>query len=228
MNSAALDNPIWSALTSEHESFAQSRGLARRYPAEVSPFAALAVPTPAAFEDLAALVSREENVALFTADQIEVPPSWQVVRSRWLDQMICTQAQKVSHPALAVLGQADAQEMLALTVETEPGPFRPQTYRLGNYLGVRGNDGSLVAMAGQRLKLDRFTEISAVCTRPDFRGRGFARALVSTLALEVLSQKRVPFLHVNSENPARLLYESIGFRLCRSVRVTVVAKAGGE
>jgi ribosomal protein S18 acetylase RimI-like enzyme len=228
MDFAALDNPIWSSLTSGHESFAQSHGLARRYPAEVSLFAALAAATPDAFEDLAALVRNGESVALFTPEEIDVPGGWHVVRSRWLDQMICTQVTEAPSPALMLLGPADAPDMLALTAATEPGPFRPQTYRMGNYFGVRGSDGSLLAMAGQRFHLDGFTEISAVCTRPEFRGRGFARGLVSTLALDILAQKRVPFLHVNPENPARLVYESVGFRLRRSIRVTVVAKAAGE
>jgi GNAT superfamily N-acetyltransferase/uncharacterized protein YbdZ (MbtH family) len=222
MTDAALDNPIWSALTSRHQSMAQSRGLACRYPANVSPFAALAAPTPDAFGDLAALVGHEENVALFTSEVIEIPAGWQVVRSRWLDQMVCTEAPQLERLSLHRLGPADVPEMLALTAATEPGPFRPETYRMGSYLGVRGSDGTLLAMAGQRLQLDGFTEISAVCTRTEFRGRGLARGLVSMLASSILAENRVPFLHVNSENPARLLYEKVGFHLRRAIRLTVI------
>jgi hypothetical protein len=63
----SLDNPIWFALTTEHRLLARSHGLARRYPPDVSPLAALLRPTNDAFADLHLLVSPGEHVALFTA-----------------------------------------------------------------------------------------------------------------------------------------------------------------
>src|SRR5580704_9648807 len=84
-----LDNPIWSALTTEHQHLARSHGLARRYLPDVSPFAGFLDPTEDAFADLERLVSPGEHVAFFTASPFDVPGGWQVDRSRWIDQMIC-------------------------------------------------------------------------------------------------------------------------------------------
>jgi len=219
----ALDNPIWFALTTEHRTLARSHGLARRYPPDVSPLAALLHPTNDAFADLRQLVSPGEHVALFTASSFEVPGDWQVDRSRWIDQMICEAS--VASPPVAplALGTTDVPEMLELTAATEPGPFLPQTIEMGSYFGIRASDGRLVAMAGERLQSTAFTEISAVCTHPDFRGRGYARALTTFLAAQILAAGKIPFLHVKSENGARVVYQQIGFHLRTAICLTVIS-----
>jgi hypothetical protein len=168
----SLDNPIWFALTTEHRTLARSHGLARRYPPDVSPLAALFHPTSDAFADLRQLVSPGEHVALFTASSLDIPGGWQIDRSRWINQMICEASVASRSVAPLPLGTTDVPEMLELTDATEPGPFLPQTIEMGSYFGIRASDGRLVAMAGERLQSTAFTEISAVCTHPDFRGRG--------------------------------------------------------
>ncbi len=207
----SLDNPIWFVLTTEHRLLAHSYGLARRYPPDVSPLVALLHPTNEAFADLRRLVSPGEHVALFTASPLDVPGDWQVDRSRWIDQMIC-EASLVSPPVAA-----------ELTAATEPGPFLPQTIRMGSYFGIRASDGRLVAMAGERLQSTGFAEISAVCTHPEFRGRGYARALVMFLAAQILAAGKTPFLHVKSENGAKVVYQKIGFRLRAAICLTVIS-----
>jgi predicted GNAT family acetyltransferase len=126
--------------------------------------------------------------------------------------------------SLLVLGQADVPEMLALTAVTEPGPFVEATIRMGRYFGIRSSDGTLAAMAGERLRLDGLTEISAVCTDPRFQGRGHARELVTYLVALLASEGKVPFLHVKSENGAKSLYEKLGFRVRCEMRLTVLAR----
>jgi ribosomal protein S18 acetylase RimI-like enzyme len=219
----SLDNPIWFALTTEHHLLACSHGLARRYPPDVSPLAALLHPTNDAFADLQRLVSPGEHVALFTASPLDVPGDWQVDRSRWIDQMIC-EASLDSRPVAPLpLGARDVPEMLELTAATEPGPFLPQTIQMGSYFGIRASDGRLVAMAGERLQSKAFAEISAVCTLPEFRGRGYARALVTFLAAQILAAGKTPFLHVKSENEAKVVYQKIGFRLRAAIWLTVIS-----
>jgi ribosomal protein S18 acetylase RimI-like enzyme len=219
----SLDNPIWFALTTEHRPLARSHGLARRYPPDVSPLAALLHPTNDAFADLQRLVSPGEHVALFTASPPGVPGDWQVDRSRWIDQMICEASLARPPVAPLALGTADVTEMLELTAATEPGPFLPQTIQMGSYFGIRASDGRLVAMAGERLKSTGFAEISAVCTHPEFRGHGYARALVTFLAAEILAAGKTPFLHVKSENDAKVVYQKIGFRLRAAICLTVIS-----
>jgi ribosomal protein S18 acetylase RimI-like enzyme len=219
----SLDNPIWFALTTEHRSLARSHGHARRYPPDVSPLAALLHPTNEAFADLRQLVSPGEHVALFTASPLDVPVDWHVDRSRWIDQMICGASLEPPNASPVALGITDVPEMLALTAATDPGPFLPQTILMGSYFGVRASDGRLVAMAGERLKSTAFSEISAVCTHPEFRGRGYARVLVTFLTAQIQAAGKTPFLHVKSENGAKVIYQNIGFRLRTAMYLTVIS-----
>jgi ribosomal protein S18 acetylase RimI-like enzyme len=218
-----LDNPIWSALTTEHQHLARSHGLARRYLPDVSPFAGFLDPTEDAFADLERLVSPGEHVAFFTASPFDVPGGWQVDRSRWIDQMICDTSLAAPPLAPLPLGTTDVPEMLELTAATDPGPFLPQTIQMGSYFGIRASDGRLVAMAGERLQTNGFAEISAVCTHPEFRGRGYARDLTTFLAAQILTAGKSPFLHVKSENGAKAVYEKIGFRLRAAICLTVIS-----
>jgi predicted GNAT family acetyltransferase len=220
---AHLDNPIWNALTTAHRPLARATGLAVRYPSDVSPLSGVREPTPRAFADLRTLVAPEESVGLFTSEALDVPSDWTVVRTRQIDQMVCTEPARSSSIPVVRLGHADVPDMLKLTAATEPGPFLPETIRMGRYFGIRSEDGRLVAMAGERLTLDGFTEISAVCTDPAFRGRGYSKALIVPLVNEMLSQNRVPFLHVKTENTAKAVYERIGFRVRRAIHVTVIS-----
>jgi ribosomal protein S18 acetylase RimI-like enzyme len=218
-----LDNPIWSALTTEHQHLARSHGLARRYLPDVSPFAGFLDPTEDAFADLERLVSPGEHVAFFTASPFDVPGGWQVDRSRWIDQMICDTSLAAPPLAPLPLGTTDVPEMLELTAATDPGPFLPQTIQMGRYFGIRASDGRLVAMAGERLQSTAFAEISAVCTLPEFRGQGYARALVTFLVAQILATGKTPFLHVKSENGAKVVYQKIGFRLRAEIWLTVIS-----
>jgi predicted GNAT family acetyltransferase len=152
-----------------------------------------------------------------------VPRDWQVDRSRWIDQMICEAPLDPPPVAPLPLGITDVPEMLELTAVTDPGPFSPQTIQMGNYFGIRASDGRLVAMAGERLRSAAFAEISAVCTLPEFRGRGYARDLVTFLAAQILAAGKTPFLHVKSENGAKVVYHKIGFRLRAEIWLTVVS-----
>src|SRR5260370_5141790 len=134
------------------------------------------------------------------------------------------EASLVSPPVASLpLGTTDVPEMLELPAATKPGPFVPQTIRMGSYFGIRASDGRLVAMAGERLQSAGFAEISAVCTHPEFRGRGYARALVMFLAAQILAAGKTPFLHVKSENGAKAVYQKIGFRLRAARFLTVIS-----
>ena len=121
------------------------------------------------------------------------------------------------------LATTDVPEMLELAAATEPGPFLPQTIQMGNYFGIRASDGRLAAMAGERLQSTGFAEISAVCTHPEFRGRGYARDLVTFLGARILAAGKTPFLHVKSENGAKAVYQKIGFRLRAPIWLTVIS-----
>jgi len=220
---AELDNPIWSALTSGHASMAIAHGRARRYPPTVSAFAAMEAADASAFEDLSHIVGADERVALFTSDLVNVPDTWQTHRTFWLDQMVCSVVAEPASIDIRELDRSDVPEMLALTAATQPGPFLEDTIRMGRYIGIRTDDGRLAAMAGQRLRPAGFTELSAVCTDPAFRGRGYAAALITILAADLWRQGVTPMLHVMTDNPAKRLYDRLGFHFRRPIRFTLIA-----
>jgi ribosomal protein S18 acetylase RimI-like enzyme len=227
-NDVLLDNPIWNSLAGHHAHLALGaevgRGLARRYPAEIGPLAAVQEATPEAYAELAAVVPEGDLAILFFEDTPAIPEGWQLLRGGTLVQMVCAAAP--AEPALAeaivALEPADYPEMVALTALTEPGPFRAQTAQLGAFAGIRV-DGRLAAMAGQRMSLEGFAEISAVCTHPEFRGRGFAQALVASVARTIHAAGRMPFLTAFEGNTGAIrVYEQVGFVVRRRFSLAVV------
>ena len=127
--------------------------------------------------------------------------------------------------AFVELNSTDIPEMVTLAKLTEPGPFGTRTRELGTYLGIK-NDGKLAAMAGERLKVPGFTEISAVCTHPTQTGHGYASALVAELTARIHARGETPFLH-SRENNARALdvYRRLGFTQRLLFHLMVVEKA---
>jgi ribosomal protein S18 acetylase RimI-like enzyme len=210
---SALDGPIWSALTTQHKAFAVGDRLARRYPAAIGPFAAVSECSPAAAADLGALAA-EGPVALVSAGPLGPLPGLKVEFRAVLHQMIAPGVDLADQDAAVTvteLGESDVPAMLELTALTRPGPFLPETYRLGRYVGIR--DGArLVAMGGERMHLDGYTEISAVCTHPDHRGKGYAGILMRDLMRRIRARGETPILHVFDGNPGAIaLYQRLGF-----------------
>ncbi len=206
-----LDNPFWSSLRSRHGNIAQTVGDVARYPAEYAPFLGVARADTDVTEALASLVANGESVYLLGVVPA-VPHGWQLEAFRPLAQMICTNPiAVVDGPEVIALTDAHRADVLALTALVYPHYFRPRTMDMGRYFGIY-QDGRLAAMVGERLGMQTLQEISAVCTHPDFNGRGYARRLTALLSNDNLEHGRTPFLHVSYENPrAKKLYDQIGY-----------------
>ena len=227
-DTSALDRPIWSALTQNQAGFAQVAGPARRYPEDMARFAATEDLSPASIAALAPLFPPQGALALFEATDVTPPrlnPGLDVLRRATVLQMVAGDTPVAPGPAFTPLGEADVADMLELVARTNPGPFAAGTHRLGRYLGLR-QAGKLVAMAGERMRLAGFTEISAVCTAPELRGQGLGARAVAALVALIRAEGAVPFLHVFADNaPAIALYEKLGFTLRRELRLTVLRRA---
>jgi ribosomal protein S18 acetylase RimI-like enzyme len=219
---ARLDNPIYAALSSVHAAFAQIAGRALRYPADVAPFLGLpAEPSPEDWRRAIEVVPPGTYAAIMHAGD-DVPEAWTTLQKFEAVQMIGEQAVGVDAPEAIRLCADDVPEMLELVRQTDPGPFLDRTIELGDYIGMR-RDGRLVAMAGERLHLDGWTEISAVCTAPSDRGQGMASRLLGALIAGIQHRSERPFLHVLTTNTEAIrLYEGLGFRVRRPLTISVL------
>jgi ribosomal protein S18 acetylase RimI-like enzyme len=208
---AAPDNPIWQALRSDHAGLGAGDDCAAAYRAEVAPFVGVAAADLRCGEALAALIGERETCYLVGVIPPQVP-GWQLHDHGVIDQMVCAAAPAVPEgPSVVELGAEHLDDMLALTALVYPGYFRRDTPRMGRYLGIY-IDGCLAAMAGERMALPGWREISGVCTHPDHLGRGYAQRLVALATRRITADGRQPFLHVSAANVrAKRIYEHLGY-----------------
>ena len=215
-----LDNIIWKALTTRHASFSEGSGQARRFVREVSPLTAMQEPSTEGFASLAELVGAGGAAYLFLDEIPAAREGWTIGATSPLVQMVCENGNgagiaKESNLQICELGKSDSADMLELTALTKPGPFNSRTHELGTYLGIR-SQGRLVSMAGERLKVPGYTEVSAVCTHPEHLGKGYAALLMTEVMQAIRRRGELPFLHVRQINTRAIgLYERLGFRLRR-------------
>ncbi|MDE1950738.1 MAG: GNAT family N-acetyltransferase [Burkholderiales bacterium] len=215
-----LDNPVWNALGGPHRRFALGSGRARRYEPAVCSFAAIDAAEPAAYADLARLLGPGTEARLMRREAEALPPGWSESRNWPLLQMVAPafDGRQTEGPPLRELGPGDAASAVALVELTQPGPFGPRTLEMGRYLGVF-EDGELVALSGERMCLDGWVELSAICTHPRVRGRGLAEYLMRRLMRDAFARGQTPFLHVLPENaPAIALYRRLGFGVRAELR----------
>jgi ribosomal protein S18 acetylase RimI-like enzyme len=226
-DASALDHSAWTSLTGPHARFAEIVGHAARYPADVSPFAAIDPRGGVqAWDDLAALLG-PGGMAPVSGAGLVPPDDWEVVVRIAGVQMIDMAVAAVEDPETIRLGGPDVPEMLELVGRTQPGPFLRRTIEMGNYLGIRRN-GILVAMAGERLHPPGWTEISAVCTDEAYRGQGLGSRLVKAVVAGIRQRRESAFLHATASNVNAIrLYESLGFALRAPVLFQAVRVRGG-
>jgi len=229
-----LDNPIWQALTTSLAHFARTAQSARRFPNDVTTLGGFPEPTQECYDSLASILDDVKATGVFFDSPQQPPEGWTVLGGAPLFQMIYrnggptpASGSKRPAPEFIELTETDAPEMLALAQLTKPGPFGLRTRELGTYLGIRSN-GKLIAMAGERLRVPGFTEISAVCTHPDHLGHGYATALMAELAQRIHNRSETPFLHVRQDNMRAIaLYEHLGYQKRVLLHFAMVRKPPG-
>ncbi len=222
-----LDNPIWESLASRHRSLALGEGDVARYPAQVAPFLGVAVDGIDVAGALESLMPSGDT-ALLLGPVPATSPGWELEHLAQLAQMICpVRMPEVDGPGIIELSGSHHADVLALTALVYPHYFRPRTTDLGRYFGIY-RDGRLAAMIGERMGMQGYTEISAVCTHPDCNGHGYARRLLAWLSNDNLDHGRIPFLHVGQQNQrAMRLYERNGYHIRREIAFWSLRRVDG-
>jgi len=219
-----LDRPVWSSLTTHHVGMSEGGGLARRFALDVNLFAAACDDSPEAVAALASLVKPAETIFILQVPEIVSPPGLVAIKAAKGVQMVAPRGLtfEAARGDILTLTKEDAPEMLALATLTEPGPFLARTPAMGAFIGIRVG-GRLVAMAGERMRFPGYTEVSGVCTHPEFRGRGLARRLSAAVVSGIAARGDQAFLHAwKSNHSAIALYESLGFKIRAEVNVAVL------
>jgi len=226
-----LDNMIWNAITTGNKDIATVNGNVGCYHPAISPFAGLKESRwsnedlQELYEFLAAgsrvVVSREERM-------IPDEKKWKVRQQMDICQMVYDRPvdgfTTTASSLISPLTFEHVPQMLELTKLTKPGPFSEKTILFGNYFGIF-IDERLAAMTGQRMHPIPYMEVSAVCTHPDFRGKGYAKALMLHVMKIILDNSFIPFLHVLTNNSGAIqLYESIGFLTRKKLFVDVIQR----
>lgn len=221
-----LDRPVWNALTGRQAELAVARGAAVRIDPAYGPFAAARDDGDEAQAALAAtLRGPGDRIGVVEREAWPVPPGTCVLGGGDLVQMVFEGAtpDATDDPRIELLGEKDAEEMAALAFATEPGPWGPATHRYGDYFGIRIG-GKLASMAGERLRLPGYAELSGVSTWPEFRGQGLAAALIRRVVRGFLARGDQPFLHCYAANAGAVaLYEKLGFSVRARMAFTILA-----
>jgi predicted GNAT family acetyltransferase len=222
----SLERPVWNTLATRHAAFSVGGERARRFAFDIGPLAGARDDAPESLAALAELVRTSGPIILLQAPAIVLPPGLVATMTAPGVQMVLEQLARVAdEPRIEPLTVDDVPAMIALATLTKPGPFAARTNALGSFYGIKER-GVLVAIAGERMKHDGYTEVSGVCTHPDARGRGFARRLSAHVARRISERGEVPYLHAFATNTAAIsLYESLGFRVRRAMHVMGVALA---
>lgn len=222
-----LQNPVWQALSTRDSQFNIGTDRIKYFPETVSPFLAMDDWTEEGQTNLLHhcdgtrkwWVMKEGNETLLDA--------FKIVFTIPLYQMVCNSFNDLTNNDLhhRSLSKSDIPQMLDLTSRTKPGPFLDRTIEFGNYIGIFEDD-KLVSMAGERLHVNGYSEISAVCTDPSYLGKGYAAHLMSVAANKIIAEGNTPFLHVRHDNTGAIkLYEKMGFEKRADVFFAIFEKS---
>lgn len=228
-NESLLDNPIWQALSTTHAAFNEGDERLKYFYPEISPFVAMADWQEEDRAYAKTHLPADRGFFYIIRDKIQLPDSCRKAFTIPLWQMLMQQHVPftLSDVTIQPLDHSHIPAMIELTALTRPGPFTQRTIEFGNYIGIFEND-QLVAMAGERLKVPGYTEVSAICTHPDATGKGYGAALLSAACTRILEKGDIPFLHVRNDNIRAIkMYEKAGFSIRCEMDFAIFKKISG-
>jgi len=224
-----LDNMIWNAITTGNNDIAVINGDVGCYLPDIAPFAGMKDFNDTNLKKLYEFIPANRSVAISSIHKMDHDESsWKLLQPMDVTQMVYEPSVNTfttkNSSLIVPLSEEHVPQMLELTALTRPGPFLQQTIRFKNYFGVF-IEGRLAAMTGQRMHPIPYMEVSAVCTHPDFRGKGYAKALMLHVMKIILDNSFTHFLHVLSNNTNAIeLYKTNGFQTRKQIFVDVIRR----
>ncbi|WP_264529320.1 GNAT family N-acetyltransferase [Flavobacterium sp. N502540] len=218
-----LDNPVWYALSENHSAFVLDYDGTKFYNPEYCPFGSFILPE--------SNLTATKQYALLTdsffivGEKPEIEDSLTITKELVCLQMVVQdKIQLAIDTEIVKLTESHNAELLQLVNLVQPGYFKTKTPLLGNYYGIF-KDAQLIAVAGERMKMTDFTEVSAIITHPDHTRKGYAKQLISHVVNSILDESKTPFLHVAENNIGAIsLYEKLGFVTRRKISFWNVSK----
>ena len=224
MSNNKLDNPAWYSLSESHRDLAIDYGTIKFYDPQFCPFGGFenSVDVSKALEQYASLTDN-----FFVVGKKPIIPNGLTLKN----ELVCLQmvadknVERQGMDIITPLALQHREELFTLVNLVQPGYFRPGTAAMGDYFGIV-KDGKLVAVAGERMKMNEFTEVSAIVTHPDHTGRGYAKQLTAHVMNNIFDQNKIPYLHVVEKNVGAInLYEKLGFKTRRRISFWNIIKA---
>lgn len=217
MENEKLNNPTYYSLSETHNDIAIVYGDTKFYQPAYCPFGGSI--------DMKTIASAADAYALLTGhffivgDKPTLNDHLRINKELLCNQMILTKPIDIAITENIVPLQSEAQkkELFDLINLVQPGYFRPKTTELGNYYGIYQDD-MLIAVTGERMKMNAYTEVSAVVTHPAHTGKGYAKQLIAHTCNKIVEENKTPYLHVVESNVAAIgLYEKLGFYTRRKI-----------
>lgn len=218
-----LDNPVWNSLSETHGGFVLDYGNTKFYNPDYCPFGGF-INSQSTLE-----ASNQYSVAtdnfFIVGEKPEISNSLKIVKELICLQMIVYNKIEVSITEYIVkLTEEHNDKLVHLVNLVQPGYFKNKTASLGNYYGIFKED-QLVAITGERMKMNDFTEVSAIITHPDHIGKGYAKQLIAHCVNNIFSENKIPYLHVVESNIGAIgLYEKLGFVTRRKMSFWNISK----
>lgn len=227
MNTAQLDNPVWFSLSHHEARFNAGNQQVKFFQEDVAPFVSAENWNAEDRKAMLQILPADRRFYVLIPGQVEMPEGFDLIYTTPIIQMVCHRFQPclLKQQEVCPLTNADIASMIDLTSRMRPGPFLQRTIEFGRYTGIK-HDKVLAAMAGERMHLDGFTEVSAVCTDPEYLGKGYASHLMSLACQAIIERGEIPFLHVRTDNERAIkAYERLGFEKRTDVFFAIIQKS---
>lgn len=212
-----LDSPAWYSLSETHKDFAVEYEGIKFYHPDNCPFGGLINPskTETGINSYASLI----NNFFVVGTQPNINDKVQLKSEIVCNQMILDRRidVEINEHIIELQTEKHKADLLTLVNLVQPGYFKNKTTDLGSYYGIYKNN-KLISVTGERMKMNAYTELSAIVTHPEHTGNGYAKQLTTYTSNKVFNENKIPYLHVINNNVSAVkLYEKLGFRTRKKI-----------